>query len=208
MPADQQRRRRSTRRRRSVLVLLFSMLPMLVVAGMLAPNFVQVTAVDERDEALSVRITRRLSRHAHRPLLLPRDLSSGFRPELIDLGHLFSRLDYMTPPKSNDRSRLPNFPHTYGDAIVLDDIDQRLREIVFKDPVLMAKSSAHILPPPATDITPLGGHGTLGSGPRFDDYLGPEFDIDDPIVVPEPSTGVLLALGLILLTFVGRERAQ
>lgn len=184
------------------------MLPMLVVAGMLAPNYIQVTAIDADQEALSVRITRRLSRYAHRPLLFPRDLSGDFAPELLDLGHLFSRLDYTKPRNSHERSRLPNFPHTYGDVIVLDDIDQRLREIVFKDPVLMAKSSGHILPPPATDITPLGGHGPIGNGPRFDDYLGPDFDIDDPVVVPEPSTGLLMGLGLVLLTFVGRERAR
>jgi hypothetical protein len=190
-------------------VLLFSMLPMLVVAGMLAPGFIQVTAIeDDSANELAVHIRRRLSRYARQPLILSRDFSAGFDAELLDLGHLFSRLDYIKPPGSHDRSRIPSFPHTYGDVIVLDDVDQRLREIVFKDPVLMAKSSAQPLPPPAKDITPLGGHGLLGSGPRFDDYLGPHFDTDDNFIVPEPSTGVLLGLGLLLLTFVGRERAQ
>jgi hypothetical protein len=207
MPTDEQGRRRSNRRRRSVLVLLFSMLPMLVVAGMLAPNYIEVTATDSDQEALSVRLTRRLSRFSHQPLLFPRDLTGEFAPELLDLSNLFSRLDYTKSRDYNDRSRLPNFPHTYGDVIVLDDIDQRLREIVFKDPVLMAKSSGHILPPPATDITPLGG-GPIGDGPRFDDFLGPDVDIDDPVVVPEPSTGLLMGLGLVMLATVGRERAR
>jgi hypothetical protein len=184
------------------------MLPMLVVAGMLAPNFVQVISVDDGSDALRVRITRRLSRFAHQPLVFPRGYSDGIVPDLLDLTHLFSRLDYIRPPRSHDRSRLPTFPHTYGDVIVLDDAGQRLRDIVFKDPVLMARSSARILPPPATDITPLGGYGLLGGGPQFDDYLGPHFDIDDPVVVPEPSSGVLVALGLTLLTFVRRERVR
>jgi len=84
--------------------------------------------------------------------------------------------------------------------------DQRMREIVFKDPVLMAHNSNLTLPPPAKDITPLDATGLGNSGPRFDDFLGPNFDPEDPVVVPEAETGILLGLGLVLLTIAGRER--
>jgi len=175
----------------------------------MAPGMVQVMAVeeDETDDA-GVHLTRRLSRYAHQPLLLPHDFSQGFVPELLDLEHLFSRVDYMADPNARDHARLPSFPRNFGDVIVLDDIDQRIREIVFKDPVLLSHAPAAKYPPPDANLTPLGGPGPIGPGPRFDDFLGPQIDIGTDFVVPEPSTGLLLGMGLLALGLGRRERVR
>jgi len=196
-------------RKRPALVVLFSLMPMLIGLGVLAPGMVQVMAV-ESDQLGDghVRITRRLSRYSHQPLLLPRDFSQGFVPELLDLEHLFSRVEYAGDPMARERVLLPNFESTLGNVIVLDDVDQRLREIVFMDPVLDSQVATSKYPPPAADLTPLGESLTLTPGPRYDDYLGPQIDVGEDYVVPEPSTGLLLGLGLTLLTGCHRGRGS
>jgi hypothetical protein len=209
MERNGKRAEHSERRRRPILVLLFSLMPLLVAAGILAPGMVEVVAVEgQQFDPLSVRITRRLSRYAHQPLLLPRDFSVGFIPELLDLEHLFSRVNYMSDSSGYDRSRIPAFPRDFGDVIVLDDDDRKNREIVFKDPVLADSGPGQPLPPPAADLTPLGSGSPIGPGPRFDDYLGPYVDVENRMVVPEPSSGPLLALGLALLAALRRGRSR
>jgi hypothetical protein len=207
MPNVEESNEQVERRKRPILVVLLSLLPMLVGLGVLAPGMVQVMAVEgEQLDTGHVRITRRLSRYAHQPLLLPRDFSQGFVPELLDLEHLFSRVDYMGDPKAGGRSPLPTFSSNFGNVIVLDDVDQRLREIVFKDPVLDTQVASSKYPPPAADLTPLGESLTTTPGPRFDDYFGPQLDVNEDFVIPEPSTGLLLGLGLVLMGGVGRTR--
>jgi len=207
MPNVEERTEPLERRKRPILVVLFSLLPMLIGLGVLAPGMVQVMAVEgEQLDSDHVRITRRLSRYAHQPLLLQRDFSQGFVPELLDLEHLFSRVEYMGDPMARERVMLPNFPNNYGNVIVLDDVDQRLREIVFKDPVLDNQIVSTRYPPPADDLTPIGDSLTSTPGPRYDDYLGPQIDVDEDFIIPEPSTGLLLGLGLVCLG--GTRRAE
>ena len=202
----EQRPERLKRRKRPIIVILFSLLPLLISVGILAPGMIKVMAEEELAmDSPSTRITRRLSRYAHQPLLLPRDFSAGFIPELLDLEHLFSRVDYMGDPMARKRARLPSFPRNFGDMIVLDDVDQRIREIVFKDPVIVGQQAASAFPPPSPDLLPLPGPEPVGPGPRFDDIFPPRQDIGPNFVVPEPSTGLLLGIGLILLGFIRRE---
>ncbi|MFQ5418190.1 MAG: PEP-CTERM sorting domain-containing protein [Myxococcota bacterium] len=204
MARAEQRPERSDRRTRPVQVLLFVFFPMLIGVGILAPGMVKVMAEEGATSTTdSVRITRRLSRFAHQPLLLPRDFSAGFVPELLDLEHLFQRVEYMRDPRIFERARLPSFPRTYGDVIVLDDVDQRIREIVFKDPVLLAATASTALPPPAPELLPLPGPGVIGPGPRFDDFFGPQVEVST--IVPEPSTGLLLGMGLAVIGLLRRR---
>jgi len=207
MVQEKQRSERSERRERSILTTLLWFFPLLIGAGIMAPGMVKVMAVEDESMGTSpLHLTRRLSRYAHQPLLLPRDFSSGFIPELLDLEHLFSRVDYMADPNAKEHARLPSFPRHFGDVIVLDDVDQRIREIVFNDPVLLSQTTAMVFPPPASDLLPLGGPNPIGPGPRFDDYLGPQIDVGEDFVVPEPSTGLLFGLGITLLGITGRKR--
>jgi hypothetical protein len=204
-----QQAERSKRRKRPILVVLFSLLPLLIGVGILAPGMVKVMAEDEEAiEAPHTRITRRLSRFAHQPLLLPRDFSAGFIPELLDLEHLFSRVDYMSDPMTRRRARLPSFPRNFGDMIVLDDVDQRIREIVFKDPVLVGQKAASAFPPPSPDLLPLPGPEAIGPDPRFDDIFPPRANIGPAIVVPEPSTGLLFGMGLVLVGLTRRKQSR
>jgi hypothetical protein len=207
MTEVEDRNEQTERRRRPIFAVLLSLLPTLIGIGVLAPGMVQVMAIESEPlDGDRVRITRRLSRYAHQPLLLQRDFSQKFVPELLDLEHLFSRVEYAGDPDARDRVLSAAFPSKYGNVIVLDDVDQRLREIVFKDPVLDSQVIANRYPPPADDLTPLGDSLTRTPGPRYDDYLGPNIDIDPGFIIPEPSTGLLLGLGLVFLGGVRRTR--
>jgi hypothetical protein len=200
---------RPERRKRSKLVVLFSLFPLLIGVGILAPGLIKVMAEEEDPmDPPSTRITRRLSRYAHQPLLLPRDFSAGFIPELLDLEHLFSRVDYMGDPMARKRARLPSFPRNFGDVIVMDDVDQRIREIVFKDPVIAGQQTASAWPPPSAELLPLPGPDAIGPDPRFDDIFPPRQDIGPDVIVPEPSTGLLLGMGLVLLGLIRRVRSS
>jgi len=202
-----QTEQRQERRKRPILVALFSLFPLLIGVGVLAPGLIKVMAEEEEPmDSSSTRITRRLSRYAHQPLLLPRDFSAGFIPELLDLEHLFSRVDYMGDPMARKRARLPSFPRNFGDVIVMDDVDQRIREIVFKDPVLVGEQTASAFPPPSAELLPLPGPEPIGPDPRFDDIFPPRQNLGPNVVVPEPSTGLLLGVGLILFGMNRRKR--
>jgi hypothetical protein len=206
MARAKQRPEREERRKRPILVVLFSLFPLLAAVGILAPGMISVMAEEGSDyDGESGRVTRRLSRFAHQPLLLPRDFSIGFAPELVfDLEHFMARKEIIGDSREPRRARFPSFPRNFGDVIVLDDVDQRIREIVFKDPVLVALKASADYPPPAADLMPLGGVNPIGPGPRFDDYLGPQVDV--PNFIPEPSTGLLFGMGLVAVGLRRRSR--
>ena len=208
MARAKQRPEREERRKRPILIVLFSLFPLLAAVGVFAPGMISVMAEDEGgSDGLPGRITRRLSRFAHQPLLLPRDFSIGFAPELVfDLEHFMARKEIIGDSRAPRRARLPSFPRNFGDVIVLDDVDQRIREIVFKDPVLVGQKTASAFPPPSPDLLPLPGPEAIGPDPRFDDIFPPRQDIGPDFVVPEPSTGLLLGMGLTLLGLIRRQR--
>jgi hypothetical protein len=130
------------------------------------------------------------------PLLVPRDFSAGFIPELLDLDQLFRDTEFRVDPSGDRLARLLAFPRSHGDAIVLDDVDGHPLDLLFDD-ALVGDTIASI-PDGLTDafgLGPIGGSVPLGNRVRFDDFLGGGTDFDGG-VIPEPGTGLLLALGL------------
>ena len=206
---EQEKRARDERRRRlreRVAVLLFALFPTMIAAGLLAPNLIQVIAAEDvAPETPPVYKATQLDRP---PLELQRDYESGYLPPLADMENLYSSTGY--EPRGTGLSRLLAFPRGAGDEIVLDDVDQALQEILFKD-VLMAAAAAGVRFE-SEPFLPLGNTLPRGNGLRDDDFPGdgvssglPPGPVDEPPkVVPEPGTGLLLAGGLALLAAARR----
>jgi hypothetical protein len=175
----------------------------MIGAGLLAPGFVQIISAQEQpantDPALrNVPLDRP-------PLLVPRDYSAGFVPELLDLEELFSTNGQNLTDAQ--LARLLSFPRSHGDQIVLDDSDPEVRGIAFRDALMAAAlvDALFALDP----LHPLSNPLPRGNDVRPDDFPGsgvgqtlkkPPTATDEPLpVIPEPGTGVLLAGGLVAL---------
>ena len=110
--------------RHGVAAAIFWLLPLLALAGMLGPGFVQVAYVEEELEIAqrSGTVIFRPVRLGRPPLVVPRDYSTGFIPELFDLEALFSGAEFRGE-FGRRLGALPSFPSHGGDMIVIDDID-------------------------------------------------------------------------------------
>ena len=103
---------------------------------------------------------------------------------------------------AEEYARLLGFPRSHGDVIVMDDVDREIRDVIFKDPVMVGAETAYPRPNPA--LLPIGEPRPLGDGLRYDD---PQGSGEGPVApVPEPGTAALLATGLAILAF--RHRYQ
>jgi hypothetical protein len=202
--------RRRERLRRRVAAFLFALFPTLIGVGVLAPGFVQnIAAQDTSPSATPTLENRPLDM---RPLLVPRDYSAGFVPELLDLEELFSTSGYS--PSDAQLSRVLGFPRSHGDQIVLDDSDPQMRVIAFHD--ALAAAAVGGMKFSSDPFLPLSNPLPRGDGLREDDFPGngvgdplrkPATATDDPLpVIPEPGTGALLAGGLVALGIVRSSR--
>jgi hypothetical protein len=200
---------RQTPWQRRLTVLAAILFPLLVAGGILAPQVVRVMAAEQEPEATAekpIELDFSDPIHTMPPLPLPRDFGVGFVPELLDLHNLFrdgagSRNFYSPDLLSPRFARLLSFPRDHGDVIVLDDIDRQIRDIVFKDPVMVGAVTG-TLGPRDPGLLSLGNPRPFGDGLRFDDPLfagEPDLDPLPPTPVPEPRTGLLVALGLSAL---------
>ncbi len=201
---------------RRALAAVLSVLPALVLAGVFAPGVVEVAAQERQaasSEPTRARVPFRPVRLSRVPLLVPRDYSTGFIPELLSPDRLFRRSPAAGDP---DRrvARIGGPPRSDGDVILFDDVDPQFTTSLFKDalnPSFVADSSG---------LPPLPGFLALRSPippedpfRTYDDLTGGGGDVfpssgDDlpPPVVPEPGTGELLALGLAALAWSSRYR--
>jgi hypothetical protein len=183
-----------------------ALFPLLVAGGFLAPGAIQLLALaQELTESERAPIVDHTSPYARRPLLVPRDFSAGFIPELLDLDQLFLGGEYRIQVSTDRLARVASFPRSHGDAIVLDDVGQFVQDITFKDILMDEPSPTLLAGDPDGDLLPLCGTLHAGNCVREDDLTGGGGggDIDEGQPIPEPGTGVLVALGL---TALGRRR--
>ncbi len=193
--------------RHGVATAIFWLLPLLVFAGMLAPGFVEVDYEEEEEEISAgfstlqfrpIRLTRP-------PLVVPRDFSTGFIPELLNLESLFNGTQFRGET-GRVLGDLPSFPSHFGDMIVIDDVDTFVADQFFKDllkPTFVA-DRGKIWDPGIFDVIP--PLFPIGNDNRFDDFPGIGIDPSGSTVVPEPGTGLLLVLGITALAWSRRRR--
>jgi PEP-CTERM motif len=203
------RQRSSQSMRHGTVISILLLLPLFAIAGALAPGVVTVKYQEEQEEAAPVQehVPFRPVRLTRKPLLVPRDFSAGFIPEVLDLEQLFMGTQYRADTGKR-LTRLSSFPRSQGDVIVLDDIDQFLTETLFKDvlePGVIADATA-VWDPKLFDIIP-NLTGALGSD-QYDDFSG-QGDVNElPPIIPEPATASLLGLGLLGLALAARRQRQ
>jgi len=192
-----------------VVVLAGILFPLLVTGGVLAPQVISLMAETEIESTpteaeAQVALDFSGPLPGKPPLLLPRDYEAGFVPELLDLQNLFSDSSHTPNQVSHDYARLLGFPRSHGDVIVMDDVDREIKDVIFKDPVMVGAETA--FPRPNPTLLPIGEPRPLGDGLRFDD---PQATGEGPVApVPEPGTGVLLASGLVILALRHRQRGS
>jgi hypothetical protein len=190
-----------------IVVLAGVLFPLLVTAGVLAPRVISFMAETEIESTATEAESQPVLDFSgpmpgKPPLLLPRDFDAGFVPELFDLQNLFSGSGQAPDRMPQEYARLLGFPRSHGDVIVMDDVDREIKDVIFKDPVMVGAQTAYPRPNPA--LLPIGDPRPLGNGLRFDD---PQATGEGPVTpIPEPATGALLASGLVILALRHRKR--
>jgi len=190
-----------------VVVLAGVLFPLLVTGGVLAPRVISLMAdtetvgtATESESPTTLDFSKPMP--GKPPLLLPRDYDAGFVPELLDLQNLFTGSTQTADQMAQEYARLLGFPRSHGDVIVMDDVDREIRDVIFRDPVMVGAETAYPRPNPA--LLPIGDPRPLGGGLRFDD---PQATGEGPVApIPEPGTAALLASGLVALALRHRRR--
>jgi hypothetical protein len=207
MAAEREDTIRQSRWPARIVVLAGTLFPLLVTAGVLAPQVISLMAETEIESAANEAASEPALDFSgplpgKPPLLLPRDFEAGFVPELLDLQNLFGGSERAPEEVSQEYARLLGFPRSHGDVIVMDDVDREIKDVIFEDPVMVGARTAYPRPNPA--LLPIGNPRPLGDGLRFDD---PQGTGEGPVApIPEPGTGILLASGLAILALRHRQR--
>lgn len=195
--------------RHSIAAAVLSLLPLLAFAGVLAPGLIEVDYKEEPSQAAARRgtIAFRPVRLMRPPLMVTRGLGATYTLDFLDIEGLFESSRYRAE-LGRRLAQLQSFPSATGDLIVIDDVDVVADQDLFDDllqPTFMPQNHPLWDPKIFDVIPPLFA---IGNGFRFDDFPDPGFipgKAPEP-VIPEPATGLLLAVGLGALAH--RARAQ
>lgn len=194
--------------RHAMAVATLLLLPLLAVAGSLAPVIVTVQ-YEEEEEVFSPpkREPSRVVRLTHRALLAAHDYSTRWIPEMVSLDRLFarSRQRVRISRRSIEGPEILLFPRARGDMIVLSDTDDYIGDALFEDrlqPGVVADATA-VWDPRLFEV--ISDTTRPSDTDQFDDFTGQD-ESEEPPIVPEPGTGSLLALGLIALALRARQR--
>jgi hypothetical protein len=186
------------------MALVFLLLPGFLFLGLIAPELVGVAPAQEQERAREGEPVYRPPPLRKTPLLVPRDFSAGFMPELFDLQSLFSRTPYT--PTEAQLSRMVAFPQNSGELIALDEVDEAMQDVMFKDVLAAAVAPAGVIPGIAPFLPLESTLPRSGGYQRYDDFPG---DGNGAIAfttpVPEPGSAPLVGLGLIALAAARRR---
>lgn len=174
-------------------LLLF---PIFVAGGFATPGWVRLIAEAEVAEMDPRDIVRdRVGPYGHRPLFVNGDLFSSSTTDLIELDRLFTSYDYQSGALVEQMARVSVFESTHGGWISADPAGQTPMSVIFRD-FLAAQDKASTVWAKVSVQEPLALCATLHAANCVtdDDMTSPTFVVRQ--VVPEPSTALLLALGL------------
>ena len=196
------------RQRSRAAAIALAVVPLLVSTGVLAPGVIaQLATGTPAGELPPQPFPEQMSAFDRRPMPLPRRLSLGFGPALLELQDMFLGAGSPAGEPAADLSprqlaQLLSFPRGDGDSIILADTTPHFEEIVFKDALVGEPPVALVSPDVQDGFLPNCGALHATNCLRFDDFTGA--GNGKLTVVPEPGTAGLLALGLLSLAALRR----
>jgi hypothetical protein len=207
MPERKAHDERARRWRERLSAAAAALFPLLVVSGFFAPGFVQWLAIAQPNEPPAASQLSGVGGPTvpteKPPLVVPRDFSGGLVPELLDLDQLF--LDDSTDPLRGDLPRVKAFERNSGDVIAIDDVGQPNVDIDFPDALIGDREpdDAKVAQGDEIGVLPLCGTLYAANCLRDDDFSSATLP-SSVTVIPEPSPGLLVGLGLLALSWLRR----
>lgn len=190
--------RRSRERWAMAVLLLF---PLLVAGGFVLPEMVRKLAIAAEGEVAPLPLSERLTPYDKQPLVLVPRASEEYALNLIHPADVtFERSSFAGRDLSLLSDQVAEAGPSKSDEIILDDVPDFAIE--FPDPLGEEEPDDFAMD---ERVDPLCGVLWGSNCVRFDDFIGVVVDVDP---VPEPSSGMLGALGLAALAMRQRIRRR